>query len=127
MLGTYETVKVVFGGDMSSDRVSQPILVDGGTIASVQIAWPSTDSPVGAFSIEVSNHGDASGTWDEYSVDIPWSAQPAGSAGTLTLDNIETATKYLRIRYDATSGGTGAVFYDGSSDHGKLPIVVIKD
>lgn len=98
-------------------------LPPGAKKCAIGIGWPATDAPTGTIAIEVSTHGIDGVAGAAYPVVI--GTQPAGSAGTLFLDNIETAAEFIAVTYTRVSGGTGAVFTDEAG--GLPPALVIKE
>jgi hypothetical protein len=119
------TVNLDFGGDMSANRRTGWIDMQGNTHASLDIAWPATDTPVGAIAIEVSNHGSYGVAGTVYSPAI--ATQPAGTDDSAFPDYITTAAKFICVTYTVTSGGTGASFTDGTGVAGNLPKLIITD
>jgi len=76
---------------------------------SIQIKWPGTGSPSGAFAVEVTdNPTDVTGDAipGEYFDGID-DAQPAGSAGEIFVDDIETDALYIAGTYTPAPGGSG--------------------
>ena len=97
--------------DMAASFRSAPIYVGPGSKhISLEVSWPATGTPRGAFTLEAANSSaDATGAPFPATAATAWtSQQPAGSAGSAFLDNIETAALYVFVVYAATSGGTGA-------------------
>lgn len=115
---------VSFPGDMSASRVSTPLAVgQGNTTFALDIACPSTDTPVGVITVEDSIHGDPSGDWNVYSVDGTNPLQiTVNGAGIWHLRDYAMRAAYVRIRYTRASGGTAANFYDGSSTGANKPL-----
>ena len=91
----------------------------------IGIGWPATGTPVGTLAIEISNHGKPGVAGAPYPTTI--TTNPAGTANTLVLDNIETSCTYIRMTYTAGSGGTGASFTDDSGVSGTLPTIETKE
>jgi len=97
--------------DMAASFRSAPIYVGPGSKhISLEVSWPATGTPRGAFTLEAANSSaDATGAAFPATAASAWTGQqPAGSAGSAFLDNIETAALYVFVVYTATSGGTGA-------------------
>jgi hypothetical protein len=116
---------IVFkAADISATTRSEWVkLPPGAKSIAIGIGWPGTDAPTGTLAIEVSTHGTSGVAGAAYPVVI--GTQPAGVAGALFLDKIETAAEFLAVTYTVVSGGTGAVFTDEAG--GNLPALVIKE
>jgi hypothetical protein len=101
-------------------------LPSGAKKMSIGIGWTAaSDAPAGTFGIEISDHGNPSVAGVAYPIAI--TANPAGSAGSALLDNIETAASYIRMTYTRSSGGTGCVWTDDSGSSGTLPVLSIAE
>jgi hypothetical protein len=98
-------------------------LPPGAKKCAIGIGWTDVDSPTGTIAIEVSTHGIDGVAGAAYPVVI--TTQPAGSAGTLFLDNIETAAEFIAVTYTRVSGGTGDTFTDDAG--GTTPALIIKE
>ena len=99
-------------GDMSTSfRGAWIYLGPGAKHISLEVSWTGTGSPIGAFTLEVANDSlDASGAVLPATSAAAFVAQqPAGSAGSVFLDNIPTAALYVAPVYTRSSAGTGAV------------------
>lgn len=99
---------VVEAGDMSADVISDVTVIQWFPFISYSIVW--TGSPVGTFSVEVSNDYSEDpagnvrnpGTWSPLELSGPITA--AGSADSAVID-IDGAGAYaIRLKYAATSG-----------------------
>lgn len=118
--------------DLSASTRSNWVPVPrGAKRLALDFGWTATGTPVGTFSVEVTNNKDAaSGVVlgsQGVGYTVTFGTQPAGSAGGMILDNLTTACDYIALVYTRTSGGTGATVTDSASTVGTLPTMVIKD
>ena len=119
--------RIIFTGDLSDSRYSEEIRVAPGTrTIDIDIAWTGTGSPVGALYIKEAIHGDVDGDLVTYSIDgvNPLTATVNGAGVAHFRDLQITGPTTLWIYYARTGGGTGAVFYDGSSNTGNPPVCI---
>jgi hypothetical protein len=100
-------------------------LPPGAKKCAIGIAWTDVDSPTGTLAIEVSTHGLEGVAGAAYPVVI--GTHPAGSVGSLLLDNIETAAEFIAVTYTVVSGGVDDVFTDESGVAGRPPALIIKE
>jgi hypothetical protein len=79
---------------------------------SVEASWPSTGTPVGAFTVEVTNDVEAtSGTPIAATATASFVAQQPGGesdAGSFFLDNVPTCARFFCVAYTRVSGSAGA-------------------
>lgn len=79
---------------------------------SVEASWPSTGTPVGVFTVEVTNDIEATiGTPIASTATAAFIAEQPGHAsdvGSFFLDNVPTCARFLCVAYTRTSGSTGA-------------------
>lgn len=108
--GSALVIDVPMGGDMSASRRSSGFFIGNASSIMFEASWPATGSPVGAFALEVFAVQTATSgkAHDEFELAEVVAGQPAGTAGSLTVDGIETSAIYVCVSYTATSGGTGA-------------------
>lgn len=92
--------ELVVSGDMSGDVTSPSTDILNMDRVGYQISWSGT--PTGDFSVEVSNDNS---TWIALTLSAVVAA--AGSADDAFID-VETASKYIRLKYTASSG-TGSL------------------
>lgn len=97
---TLDYDQLVVDGDMSSDITSASTNIMNTDRVGYQLSYSGT--PTGTFSVQVSND---ESVW----VDVTFDSTPtaAGQAGTDFLE-VETAAKFVRLVYTATSG-TGSL------------------
>ena len=108
---TLDYSSLVVDGDMSSNITSSSTNILHMDRVGYQLVW--TGTPTGDFSVEVSNDDS---TWQAISFDTTPDA--AGSAGSHFLE-IETAAKFIRLKYTAGSGsGTLQAHITGKSISG---------
>ena len=103
---------IPIAGDMSASFRSAWIwIATNPKPISLEVSWPATGGPHGAFTLETCNNpADTSGAPLPATALAAWtSAQPSGSAGSAFVDNISTAGSYVALVYTQSSGGTGAV------------------
>jgi hypothetical protein len=114
------------GNSLAATDYTEWVQIPRGTKKmSIGIGWPSTGTPVGVLAVVVCNHGRNGVAGASYPITI--STQPAGTAATLFLDNIDTAAGYIGMTYTATTGGTGAVFTDETGVAGTVPKLVFHE
>ena len=104
-------ISVSMGGDMSASRRSSGYFLGPEASAiTLDVSWPATGSPVGAFKVEFfSDAAASSGTAHPiFSNAAVIAGQPSGGAGSLVVDRMRTGCAYACVSYTATSGGTGA-------------------
>lgn len=118
---------VLMGGDASASRRGPWIRLRGYRHFSIEMALPSTGSPVGVMSVEVCNHGVTGVAGAALSSDkLPGLTQPStGAAWSCFVDGIETNAEYFAIVFAHTSGGAGALFTNGAGTAAG-PNVVLK-
>lgn len=118
-----EWVAGVLTGNDVTKWVKLPPMAKRCTIG---IGWTAaSDAPTGTIAIQISNHGKTGVAGVAYPTAI--ATQPAGSAGSTLLDNIETACEYIRLTYTRSSGGTGCVWTDDTGTSGTTPVLIIKE
>ena len=106
---------ISMGGDASASRRSDWIATGGRRHICLEIALPSTGTPIGVVSVEVCNHGVAGTSGAAIpSGNLSGLTQPTGAAYSCLIDNIETTAAYVALVYTRTSGGAGAGFTDAS-------------
>jgi len=105
---TYQ-VNYVENADMSSDVAGDSLNITYLEVISFQFVW--TGTPTGVLDVELSNDGI---TWTPALIDTT-ALDPAGSAGSAIIE-VETASKFYRAAYTATSGsGSLSVHYSAKS------------
>jgi hypothetical protein len=82
----------------------------------VGIGWPATGTPVGALTIEESD----SPLSTSGALLATLTTTPTGGAAS-TMFTFETAAPYVRIKYTAASGGTGAAWTNSTGTAGTTP------
>ena len=108
---TLDYATLVVDGDMSSNITSDSTNILHMDRVGYQLSW--TGTPTGDFYVDVSNDGT---TWIEQTLSTAVAA--AGSADDAFID-AETAAKYIRFRYVASSGsGTLQAYVTGKSISG---------
>lgn len=127
MEAPFHSQSVLMGGDASASRRSAWIPLNGWRHFSIEMALPSTGSPIGVVSVEVCNHGKAGTAGAALSSDkLPGLTQPStGVAWSCFVDGIETDAAFFAIVYTWASGGAGANFTDGAGTAGG-PNVALK-
>lgn len=97
------------GTDMTSTLTSSAFRCGDWLSTSVHVEWPSTGSPVGAFSYQASNDSDdgIDGHWRPVSLTVD--VQPSGSAGGDLVDFTSMPWRWIQAVYTPSSGGTGAL------------------
>jgi hypothetical protein len=110
--------EIQMGGDASTSRRGAWIPLAGYRHFSIEMALPSTGSPIGVVSVEVCNHGKTGVAGAALSSDkLPGLTQPStGAAWACFVDGIETDAAFFAIVYTRTGGGAGANFTDGSGE-----------
>jgi hypothetical protein len=94
-----------------SANMRTPWLAKTSHFFSARFQWPggagAVTAPTGTWSIEGTNTPtDATGSV----IVTPASGQPAGSAGSLAADNVQSSLAFVALTYTASGGsGTGAV------------------
>jgi len=104
-LAPFQSVK---DGDMSGDIVGAESIIQMIPLISYVLKW--TGSPVGVFSVEISNdykrgaNGDVinAGTWVPVSLSVP--AEAIGSSGDGCIHLTDIAAYAIRLKYTRTSG-----------------------
>lgn len=125
------TFKMAAADLSASTRSNWVPIPRGAKRLAIDFGWTATGTPVGVFSVEVTNNpGAASGFTlgaEGAAYTVTFGTQPAGTTAGMILDNLTTACDYIALVYTATSGGTGAVVTDSTHTAGTLPTLVIKD
>ena len=93
---TLDYAELIVDGDMSSNITSSPTNILHTDRVGCQLTW--TGTPTGSFSVEVSNDMT---TW--ITLTLSTSITASGSADSAFID-VESAAKFVRIKYAATSG-----------------------
>ena len=124
----FHTQNINMGGDASASRRSAWIPLEGFRNFALEIALPSTGSPIGVISVEVCNHGVSGQAGAELpSAALTGLTQPStGGAWACFVDNLQTSAGFVALVYTRTSGGTGAAFTD-STGTASGPILVLKE
>jgi hypothetical protein len=94
---------------------------------SIEMALPSTGSPIGVVTVEVCSHG-VPGTAGVAipSANLSGLTQPStGAAWSCFVDGVESSAAFFAIVYTLTSGGAGANFTNASGTAAG-PNVVLK-
>lgn len=118
---------IPFLGDPSATVATEwKKIPDHTRVIAIGVGTLATGTPVGAFTVEVSNHGKAgvSGVapYDVVTLTTLTIAAVNGASRQL-IDRIGTGAACIRLVYTRTSGGEGGAFTDDSGNAGTDPTV----
>lgn len=102
-LAPYENLSYIAAGDMSTDVTGGWVMIPFGATVSVDMSWTGVDTPTGTFTVEVTNELDKSGVQTVTGS----TTTVSGGPGSALWSRSDLAVRFLRVKYNQTSGGSG--------------------
>ena len=112
--GSASRTFIDMGGDASASRRSAWMPLNGHRQFCLDLNLPSTGTPIGVVSVELSDSGAPGVHGFPISTSaLPGLTQPSGTSWSCLIDNIVSTAPYFCLVYTRTSGGAGAAFNFG--------------
>lgn len=102
--------KLLTDGDMGASITTDPIELTRSKHAALHAVWDGTGAPAGTITIEASlNHQEPAGSnWTDITSLATPTIPAVSGAGSALIGLVNMPFLWVRLKYNRTSGGTGA-------------------